>query len=276
VDSALAQNDALSVRAFYRCGSQAETFHVELDVLRELGFGHRHAAHIVTAQGERDELCTRAHAAFDVAGETPRRSGFTPAFLRMGFEHILAGFDHILFLLALVLTGQRWRQLAGLVTAFTLAHSLTLAASVLGVLSLPGWLVEPAIALSIAYAAVENVVLRQPERRWRVAFGFGLLHGFGFAGALHEVALSRAEIVPALVLFNAGVELGQVAILAAIVPLLAALRRSPRMTPRWVGAVSLVVAAVGFGLFVERAAVAMQVGTNHRDRVTSEAAPSMP
>jgi hydrogenase/urease accessory protein HupE len=107
------------------------------------------------------------------------------AFFRLGIEHIITGFDHLLFLLALILRGGRLLSLLAIVSAFTLAHSITLALAVLDVVSLPPWLVEPVIALSIVYVAAENIFSeRAPSQRWAVSFGFGLVHGFGFAGAL--------------------------------------------------------------------------------------------
>ena len=133
----------------------------------------------------------------------------------LGFTHILPhGLDHILFVLGLFLLAPTARTLLLQVSAFTLAHSLTLGLALFGLVSLPGAVVEPLIALSIAYIAIENLVLAK-FRPWRVAlvFAFGLLHGLGFAGALKEVGLPRSEFVTALIGFNAGVELGQLAVI---------------------------------------------------------------
>lgn len=133
----------------------------------------------------------------------------------LGFTHILPkGLDHILFVLGLFLLSTRMAPLLIQVTAFTVAHTLTLALSVYGVVSLPPSVVEPLIAASIAYVAIENILTPQ-LKPWRafVVFGFGLLHGLGFAGVLQEVGLPRAQFVPALVSFNVGVELGQLAVI---------------------------------------------------------------
>jgi len=143
-------------------------------------------------------------------------------YLRLGVEHILFGFDHLLFVLALVILVRDWRRVAITVTAFTIAHSLTLAAATLGFVNVPGPPVEATIALSIMLVAVEilnarrgkpNLTARLP---WLVAFSFGLLHGFGFAGALAEVGLPQHAIPVALLFFNLGVEIGQLAFVAAV------------------------------------------------------------
>lgn len=133
----------------------------------------------------------------------------------LGFTHIVPkGLDHILFVLGLFLLSARLAPLLIQVTAFTVAHTLTLALSVYGVVSLSPVIVEPLIAASIAYVAVENI-LTPNLKPWRalVVFGFGLLHGLGFAGVLQEVGLPQGQFVPALVSFNIGVELGQIAVI---------------------------------------------------------------
>ena len=143
-------------------------------------------------------------------------------YLRLGIEHILFGFDHLLFVLALVILVRGWRRVLVTVTAFTLAHSLTLAAATLGFVSVPGPAVEAAIALSIVLVAVEilndrrgipSLAARWP---WLIAFCFGLLHGFGFAGALAEVGLPHHAIPVALLFFNLGVEIGQLAFVGVV------------------------------------------------------------
>lgn len=152
-------------------------------------------------------------------------------FVREGFWHILGGLDHLLFVFCLVLPLRQWRPLVAIVTAFTVAHSLTLGAAALGVAPSADWfppLVEVAIAVSILWLTVENVLL-PPERlarRWPMAFGFGLIHGFGFSFALREeLQFAGANLITALAAFNVGVELGQLLVLAAAAPLLAVLLR---------------------------------------------------
>jgi hypothetical protein len=148
----------------------------------------------------------------------------------LGMEHILLGLDHLLFVAALLLLVRGWRALIGTITAFTLAHSLTLAAASLKILSVPSGLIEAFIALSIVFVAAEALhKMRGREsittkRPWLIAFAFGLLHGFGFAGALAEVGLPSEAIPTALLFFNIGVELGQLIFVAALVLLAKALR----------------------------------------------------
>ncbi len=143
-------------------------------------------------------------------------------YLRLGIEHILFGFDHLLFVLALVILVRDWRRVALTVTAFTVAHSITLAAATLDLVNVPGLPVEAAIALSIVLVAVEIVNARRgmpslaTRWPWLVAFCFGLLHGFGFAGALAEVGLPHHAIPIALLFFNLGVEIGQLVFVAAV------------------------------------------------------------
>jgi hydrogenase/urease accessory protein HupE len=153
-------------------------------------------------------------------------------YLRLGVEHILFGFDHLLFVLALVVLVREWRRVAVTVTAFTIAHSITLAAATLGFVNVPGPPVEATIALSIMLVSVEilnarrgkpSVTARLP---WLVAFSFGLLHGFGFAGALAEVGLPQHAIPVALLFFNLGVEIGQLIFVAAVLSLIWLLRHA--------------------------------------------------
>jgi len=145
------------------------------------------------------------------------RFGTARRYLALGFTHIVpGGLDHVLFVLGIYLLSGRVRAVLWQVSAFTLAHSITLGLGLYGIVSVPPRIVEPLIALSIAYVAIENIFLSE-LRPWRVAlvFAFGLLHGLGFAGALQELGLPRAELATALVAFNAGVEAGQLAVIGA-------------------------------------------------------------
>ena len=182
----------------------------------------------------------------------PSPHGSLGGLFLLGIEHILTGYDHLVFLLGLVLVGGRLRSLLAVVTAFTLAHSITLALAALGIWTPSGRLIEPAIALSIAYVGVENFFVKNAEGRWRITFPFGLIHGFGFAGALAEVALPRAQLAPALFLFNLGVEAGQLAVLLVLLPILAWLRKQAWFARHGVRAVSAVIVCAGVAWFVER------------------------
>ena len=154
----------------------------------------------------------------------PRWSQAALSFVKLGFEHILTGIDHLLFLLCLVIPFRRIRPLVAIVTAFTVAHSITLIASAAGFAPDALWfppLIEVLIAASIVYMALENIVGAKLERRWLVAFGFGLVHGFGFSFALREsLQFAGSHLATSLVSFNVGVELGQLAVLTLAVPAL--------------------------------------------------------
>jgi len=177
------------------------------------------------------------------------------AYTVLGFTHILPkGIDHILFELGLFLLSTRKRPLLTQVTAFTVAHTLTLGLSVYGLVSLPRSIVEPLIAASIAYVAVENIVTPH-LKPWRavVVFGFGLLHGLGFAGVLQEVGLPRQQLLPALASFNVGVELGQLAVITlAFLAVGIWGRNRSWYRPRVVIPASATIAAVGLFWTVQR------------------------
>jgi hypothetical protein len=152
-----------------------------------------------------------------VAPAAPARVATFAQYLRLGFTHILpGGTDHVLFVLGLFLLSRRAKPLLTQISAFTVAHSITLGLSIYRVVTLPPAIVEPLIAVSIAYVAIENLLVAELTR-WRVAlvFAFGLLHGLGFAGALGDIGLPRSEFATALVGFNLGVEAGQLTVIAA-------------------------------------------------------------
>jgi hypothetical protein len=160
-------------------------------------------------------------------------------YLGLGVEHILRGIDHLLFVLALlIITGGGWK-LVKTVTAFTVAHSITLALATLGFVHVPQRPVEAVIALSIVFVAAEILHRRQgragitARAPWIVAFTFGLLHGFGFAGALSEIGLPQGQIPLALLFFNLGVEVGQLLFIAAVLSFIAVIRRIRMPFPRW-------------------------------------------
>jgi len=173
------------------------------------------------------------------------QSGWAVAatYLKLGIEHILLGVDHLLFVLALILIARNTRELIKAITSFTVAHSITLAAAALGVVHVPPKAVEAAIALSIAFVALEIIRARDGESGiaarapWIVAFAFGLLHGFGFAGALSQIGLPAGNITVALLFFNVGVGVGQLLFIAAMLGLAALLRLGPRPLPHWAGLV---------------------------------------
>jgi HupE / UreJ protein len=178
-------------------------------------------------------------------------------YLDLGFTHILPkGADHILFVLGIFLLSIHLKPILLQVTAFTVAHTITLALTIYGVVSLSPRIVEPLIALSIVYVAVENIVTPRLSP-WRVAvvFAFGLLHGMGFAGVLAQLGLPRSEFLPALLSFNVGVELGQLSVIAiAFVLIGLPFRNKPWYRRRIVIPGSIAIAAVGLFWFVRRVA----------------------
>jgi hypothetical protein len=177
-------------------------------------------------------------------------------YLRFGFTHILPnGFDHILFVVGLFLLSLRWRPLLMQISAFTLAHSITLGLTMYGVVSLPPRLVEPMIAVSIVYVAIENLLTTE-LKPWRVAlvFSFGLLHGMGFAGVLRDVGLPRPQFLTALLAFNAGVEAGQLTVIALAFAAVAYWRRNRQVYRRLVvQPVSVAISLVGLFWTLQRA-----------------------
>lgn len=157
--------------------------------------------------------------------DTDRVWGQVQRFVSLGIEHILIGYDHILFLLSVLMGSAGFWSVLKIVTAFTAAHSITLSLAVLGIIKLPAVFVESAIALSIAYVATENLFRKEPRKRWLLTFGFGLIHGLGFASILQEFNLPANSLVPSLVSFNVGVELGQIAVVSIFFTLLAFIRQ---------------------------------------------------
>ena len=278
------ENDGVTVRATYTCAAAPGEARFDLALLDDLPVGHRHIFRGGAAPKLTEAILFRKRRSIEVIPQpapaasgaaSPARAegaegaegaaGTAPAapaapaapsgaldLFAMGVEHILLGFDHLVFLLGLVIVGGRWRSILLVVTAFTLAHSITLGLSTLEVVALSPRIVEPAIALSIAYVGVENHFVKDAEGRWRITLPFGLIHGFGFAGALQEIALPRAEVPKALLFFNLGVEAGQLAVLALVLPLLALARKRGWFTPRAVKAASVLIIIAGVGWFLER------------------------
>ena len=177
-------------------------------------------------------------------------------FLWLGVQHIWTGYDHLLFLFALLVVCRTFRSIVAIITCFTLAHSLTLAAATLDWVRLPPSLVEPIIAATIVYVGAENLWRRgeEPPGRWLLTFGFGLIHGFGFASILRDLGVGAdpGGILGPLFAFNLGVELGQVAIAAVVMPLVWRLRQRPAFVAKGVPALSGLIALLGLYWLLER------------------------
>jgi hydrogenase/urease accessory protein HupE len=187
----------------------------------------------------------------------PGRAEIGWQYFVLGFTHIVPnGFDHVLFVVGIFLLTSKWRSIVAQVSTFTIAHSITLALTMYGIVSLPAKVVEPMIALSIAYVAIENLVMSE-LKPWRLAlvFSFGLLHGMGFAGVLRDLGLPRPSFLTALVTFNAGVEAGQLSVIAAAFAACAYWQRQDRTAYRRfiVVPASCAIALVGLFWTVQRA-----------------------
>lgn len=205
----------------------------------------------------RTEVLTATASSLEAAGasSTAGRSSSFWGFLKLGVEHILTGYDHLLFLFGLLVACRRFSTAAKIITCFTVAHSLTLALAALDVVSLPGRVVEPLIAASIVFVGVENILRRgEPGWRWALTFALGLVHGFGFAGALKEAGLdsSGAALLVPLFSFNLGVELGQAGVAAVLLPLLWKLRDLPTFERYGRQVISAAIALAGAYWFVTR------------------------
>ena len=262
--------------ARFACGAGARTLHLRYDLMFDLDPYHASYARVDVGQpaNAADPEASTAvfydrqrEVAIDVHQPPPawRTAG---TYARLGVAHILTGADHLAFLAALLLAaavrgrrpahaaspGESIRSAAAIVSAFTVAHSITLATQVLRPGTLPTRWVEPAIAFSVAVVALENLLPRPPRARWALVFAFGLVHGLGFASALREIGLPRRGLVLALVSFNVGVELGQLLVVALALPLLvAAARRNAARYERWgLRAASAALAAAAVVAFFSR------------------------
>jgi hydrogenase/urease accessory protein HupE len=229
-------------------------------LLNQLPRGHRQFLSLLGESrvhlGERmlvagqDSLTVQAHC-----GVTAK---FTPhtvrEFLGLGVAHILTGYDHLLFLLGLLMVAGTFRSALPIITSFTCAHSITLALATLDVVNVSPRITEPMIAASIVYVGLENLVCPAASRRWVLTFCFGLIHGFGFASVLRELGLGAngASVVAPLFSFNVGVEAGQLTIAALALPLIWKFRTSPALMRRFVPVGSVLVALAGTYWLLQR------------------------
>jgi HupE / UreJ protein len=255
------QNDRFAkLHLVATCRAPVRVLVIEYDLFFDLDPAHVGMIQVTHAGDTvRRELTTDASRfEWDLETGAPASTSFVD-FIEHGVEHIFTGYDHICFLLGLLLVATlRERPAVAVlktVTAFTLAHSLTLIAAALGWFELPTRVVESAIAASIVYVAAENIIVPEPRHRWPLAFGFGLVHGMGFASVLRPM-LPTTGIVPPLLAFNLGVEIGQLAIVALVLPLLLAGARRNADTYRRVVVLggSAVIGLFGMVWLVQRVA----------------------
>lgn len=193
----------------------------------------------------------------DSASDDAGSAGTLRRFFSLGVQHIWMGYDHLLFLFAVLLAGGTMTRLLAIITSFTLAHSITLALAALGLVSLPPAVVEASIALSIVYVATENLFLIGADRRALVTFAFGLIHGFGFAGILAQSGLTPGGIALPLLAFNGGVEVGQLVVLAFFVPAIRAITGRKAFHPLE-RALSALIGLAGLVWAVERIGVLLR------------------
>lgn len=252
--------DGLEVRATLAC-PPGEVWTYEAGFLSSLSPGHRHhltADGVALAVLDAGQPAARLRPA---TATTPAQlvddattTGVFQRFFALGVEHIWTGYDHLAFLFVLLLAARSFPEMLGIITGFTVGHSVTLGLGATGlVVADPGW-VEPAIALTIAWAGIENLWAPPARRRIVITTGLGLIHGFGFAGLLAELGLPPGAQLSALLAFNLGVEVGQAAVAAAALPVLLQARTSPAWVARAIPGLSLAAAATGLWLFGERIA----------------------
>ena len=252
VETPGADAESLTVVVDFACAAAVGELHIRDDLFDVLGPDHHALAKVQWAGGVQQlAFEPTAREGRVTIGERAAAHG-DAGFFRLGVEHILTGYDHLLFLAALLVRGGRLGSLLRIITAFTVAHSLTLALAVTGLVAVSPRVVEPVIAASIVWVAVENVLLRRaPAHRWRVAFVFGLIHGFGFASMLMPLSLPAGGLAWALFAFNLGVEAGQALVVLVLLPVIAWMHGKP-WERRVVRAASLAIAALGLVWLVER------------------------
>jgi hydrogenase/urease accessory protein HupE len=262
-----AEGEHVRLRIRWRCPSVHGDLLYRVTLFHDIDPGARHLLVVPGGEGVATALLGVSAPEAPIAGPAPSWPALFGHYLVFGVRHIFLGYDHVAFLLGIILWGSRLRQLVWAVTAFTLAHSITLALSVLNLVVLPDGLVEIVIAASIVYVALENFFVRDTRDRWRLALVFGLAHGFGFAGALRALGLPAGAVAPALAGFNVGVELGQIAILALVLPLLTLVNRvlpgsagGQARSPALVYSCSAVVLFLGTYWLIERSVFLVAMG----------------
>jgi hydrogenase/urease accessory protein HupE len=237
---------------------------IQSKLIATLPVGHRQYLQVQNSAGETVFEGLLSAAADRATAQMPHTNASMAAFesvhsfanfLSLGVKHILTGYDHLLFLFGLLLVVRGFVSSLRIITSFTIAHSITLAAATFNLAQIPSRIVEPLIAASIVYVGIENL-LRSGVLKTRklVTFGFGLIHGFGFASVLREMGIGAGTggVALPLLSFNVGVELGQIMVAAVALPIIWKLRANPVFMVRWIRACSGVVVLLGSFWFVER------------------------
>lgn len=230
--------------------SNAAELKIGVPVLANLPRGHKQFCAVYDHEGkilaERMLSAEAKDLTIDLRN-TSASNGSILRFLLLGMEHIVTGYDHLLFLFALLLAGGSLRSNAKTITSFTVAHSLTLVLATFGLIDIAPAIVEPVIAASVVFVGVENLFGKRAASRWLVTFAFGLVHGLGFASILREMGIggSGTGVAIPLLSFNLGVELAQIAIAALVLPFVRKLEQRPAFTLRYAPALSLLITCAG-------------------------------
>ena len=233
-------------------------------LIERMPFAHREFVSVKTDDGVTlgETILSRNANSFQVGLPTPGSGAASPngnpsffAFLMLGVEHILTGYDHLLFLFGLLIVCRDARSILTVISCFTIAHSITLALATLGVVRLPASVVEPLIAATIVYVSFENLMRGDAAKwRWLITFSFGLVHGLGFADALREFGIGsgRFGIILPLVGFNLGVEIGQLSVAAVVLPIFWQIGKNPGLMRQWASVCSAAVTVAGSYWLLER------------------------
>ena len=255
----LLPEDNVSFRLVFPRGPENRSLTLRAPKIPDLPSGHRQ---FVVISDERGSMLTKKllkaqDFVLEVpAGGSPTDFPTTWEFIKLGVEHIWTGYDHLLFLFALLVVCRSFRSSVAIISCFTLAHSLTLALATLNVVNLPSRWVEAAIAASIVFVGAENLWRRgeEPRGRWALTFAFGLIHGFGFASVLRDLGVGSGSqgIGLPLFTFNLGVELGQIAIAAVLLPIVWQLRKREWFVRRGVAVLSILVTGAGLFWLLQR------------------------
>ena len=229
--------------------SNSSELRISAPVLANLPRGHKQFCSVFDQENRllAERMLSADAKELTIDLRSPSNNGSIFRFLVLGIEHIFTGYDHLAFLLALLIAGGSLRHNAKIITSFTVAHSFTLALATLGLVNISPAIVEPLIAASVVFVGLENLFRRRLAARWLVTFSFGLVHGLGFAATLRELGIGTlgARVALPLLSFNAGVELAQIAIALIVLPLVWRLERRPSFTLKHVRAFSLLITFAG-------------------------------
>jgi hydrogenase/urease accessory protein HupE len=256
------QDSALIVLRFDCAGVPGQTYYDATKLLAAQGSKGKHLVTLVGTDNAGEIMLYPTDPALDLSKPLMTTWQLMLKFGEAGVEHIVTGYDHLCFLFALILWAHRVWPVVKIVTAFTVSHSITLSLSALNIFTLPSTLTESLIAASIIFVAIENFFSSNIDKRWRVTFLFGFIHGFGFASALSEMGVPQNAVVPALASFNIGVELGQIAIVLLVMPVLLYIDRHTKgeRHKALVYSGSAIIALFGLYWLLERTGVLARFG----------------